>query len=515
MSAFKKTVSYSRSASQGNRDALYWKNFGFPVTIKEFGAIDFIDFSPVKPYFFAASSTVKVHIYNPVAREVHRKLTRFNCNAYGGTFRKDGKLLVAGGEDGCVHLYDVETSSQLRVFKGHKKNAGVHRCVFTDNSHIASCCDDKSVRFWDVPTETCIKDYHEHEDYVRAGVASQASPGMFLSGSYDHSVKLFDSRMPSSVLTVSHGSPVESVLMFPSGGIFLSAGGTDICVWDALAGGRLIAKISQHNKTITCLAFATNEQRLLSGSLDKMVKVYDVANYQVINTQTYPSTILSLGISKDDSFLAVGMVDGLLSIQQRKEVVEKPHKRESNPLKSTKYISGKHDTVFKPETKKYLEAYDQFLKGYNHKKTLDYVMKMSQRREKLDEAMAVVQELIRRSALRKAVAGRDDKELSALLRFINYNIVNPPYARIMIDLANVVLDLYSTQLIEGSRAGLNMKIFKKKLDTQIQIMNHMMCLKGSIEMILSAANATTLKDVNSPDMSEAIRPGVGNSETPK
>ena len=45
-----------------------------------------------------------------------------------------------------------------------------------------------------------------------------------IPGSYDHKVKLFDLRTKKSVLTVEHGHPVESVLMFPAGGIFLSAG---------------------------------------------------------------------------------------------------------------------------------------------------------------------------------------------------------------------------------------------------------------------------------------------------
>ena len=43
-------------------------------------------------------------------------------------------------------------------------------------------------------------------------------------GSYDHTVKMFDTRLPNSVFSVDHGHPVESVLMFPNGGIFLSAG---------------------------------------------------------------------------------------------------------------------------------------------------------------------------------------------------------------------------------------------------------------------------------------------------
>ena len=35
---------------------------------------------------------------------------------------------------------------------------------------------------------------------------------------------MFDSRIGESIMTVEHGAPVESVLMFPTGGIFISAG---------------------------------------------------------------------------------------------------------------------------------------------------------------------------------------------------------------------------------------------------------------------------------------------------
>jgi len=47
---------------------------------------------------------------------------------------------------------------------------------------------------------------------------------VLFAGSYDHTVKLFDARTKSSVMTIEHGQPVESVLLFPSGGLLVSAG---------------------------------------------------------------------------------------------------------------------------------------------------------------------------------------------------------------------------------------------------------------------------------------------------
>lgn len=140
---------------------------------------------------------------------------------------------------------------------------------------------------------------------------------------------MYDTRTNAQVVSVDHGSPVESVLFLPSGGIFLSAGeslktilllydlkgsyqwlsflplyplsavpgGTEIKVWDAIAGGRLLAKISQHHKTVTCLALASGNKRLMSSSLDRHVKIYDISTYQVVHTLDYPNAILSVAAS--------------------------------------------------------------------------------------------------------------------------------------------------------------------------------------------------------------------------
>ena len=68
-------------------------------------------------------------------------------------------------------------------------------------------------------------------------------------------------------------------------------------MWDAIAGGRLLAKLMHHHKTVTCLHLASDNKRLMSGSLDRHVKVYDVSTYQAVHTIDYTSSILALGVS--------------------------------------------------------------------------------------------------------------------------------------------------------------------------------------------------------------------------
>lgn len=64
-----------------------------------------------------------------------------------------------------------------------------------------------------------------------------------------------------------------------------------------LAGGRLLARVSQHHKTITCLHLASDGKRLVTGGLDRHAKIYDVQSYQVVHTLDFPSPVLSLGIT--------------------------------------------------------------------------------------------------------------------------------------------------------------------------------------------------------------------------
>lgn len=191
--------------------------------VKEFGPIDYIDFSPAEPHYFAVTCSVRVQIYNPITKLVTKNLSRFKEAAYGGTFRSDGKLLCAGGQESVVRLFDVSTKSLLRLFSGHK--AAVHRTFFTaDGYHIASFSDDKTTALWDIAAEKQIISFGEHTDYIRAGAVSPVSSDIVLSGGYDNKIQMYDTRTNKTVLTVDHGSQVESVIFLPSGGVFISAG---------------------------------------------------------------------------------------------------------------------------------------------------------------------------------------------------------------------------------------------------------------------------------------------------
>jgi U3 small nucleolar RNA-associated protein 15 len=150
-----------------------------------------------------------------------------------------------------------------------------------------------------------ITTFADHADYVRSGQVSTVNPHLLITGSYDATVRIFDARSGQCEMVMGGGrssetggnSPVEQVLMFPSGTVALSSAGPILRVWDIVAGGRCIRAMSNHQKTITSLAFDSNASRLLTGGLDQMVKVYDLGIYKIAHTMRYPAPILCLAIS--------------------------------------------------------------------------------------------------------------------------------------------------------------------------------------------------------------------------
>ncbi|CAH0399445.1 unnamed protein product [Chilo suppressalis] len=489
---------YQKPASTVTSDTIYWKKLGLPVLVKEFGAIDYIDFSPAEPYYFAATCSVRVQVYDPITKVVAKNISKFVEAAYGATFRADGRLLVAGSEEAAVKLFDVNSKKVLRVFTGHV--APVHRTFFSrDQVKILSFSDDKSVCLWDIATEEKIATFSDHTDYVRAGAASPISPDIILSGGYDHAVKLYDCRSNETVLTVNHGSPVESTIFLPSGGIFISAGGTEIKVWDIFNGGKLLANISQHHKTVTSLRLASNSSRLMSASLDRHVKIYDISTFTVVHNIDFPNAILSMGISEHDDTLAVGMIDGVISIRKRDKPVPETGEKKGLFRFAPDHIQTVHGivetVVNKPQFVKESDC-DKFLRKMEFSKALSAVLKTYVATKFPEKTAAAIQEMLRRKVLDVAMNELKEKDIGALLKYFKKNLGEVRFTRTIIDAVNVFVDVFEPQIKTFSNANLLLYTsLQQEINEEVEVCKKVSELEGAIGMLLSAGQITSNKDM--------------------
>lgn len=486
--------------------SLYWKDYEFPTVINEYGGINHIDVSNRKPFNMIATHASRINIYDTQSNSSIKTFS-FTENAYSASFRNDGSLVCIGFEDNNAKVFPLidasnmidegETAAKakkrpLRKFDDHL--GPVHVCKFTRSGYqVMTASDDAHVRIFDLATSNTLMKLKAHKDYVRCGITSESSDDLILTGSYDNTVKMIDTRTQSTVISVDHGEPIENIVMFPSSNMFISCGGNSIKVWDVLKGGKLMRTMINHHKTVTSMIFSHNCKYLLSGGLDRHVKVFDLLNYDLVHTIDYPSPILSMGILPEDKSLYVGMSDGLLSIKERKKhdgsSVSKDMNRNRNKFNPYKYISpslvanSPNDHVIMHTTKQNLKKYDKHLKKFNASKALDAALEFKVRVKTPQTTISVMQELIRRGNIKAALAGKDEKSLSILIKFIQRNISNPNFTATLTDISNILLDIYMKDI--GKYTGID-NLFvrlKQTIDVEIQYQTNLFEIIGTLETI--------------------------------
>ncbi|KAK2966294.1 hypothetical protein RJ640_018105 [Escallonia rubra] len=487
-------------------ESKYWRSFKSPDPQnpkKLISSITSLSFSPAAPHDFAATHSATVSIFSAATLEHKSTLSAFTDTATSASYRSDGRLLAAGSYSGKIQVF--KTRSILRHLRSHTRPVHFVKYPLADKLHLYSGGDDSIVKYWDVVTETVVSDLIGHKDYVRCGDGCPASDDMFVTGSYDHGIRVWDVRVSraSSVMEVNHGKPVEDVIYLPSGGLIATAGGNTVKIWDVIGGGRLVYSMESHNKTVTSICVGKvgreggEENRILSVSLDGYMKVFDYSRFKITHSMRFPTALLSIAFSPDSSTRVIGSSNGVLYAGKRSvkenvgsEVAEETKKRALRPSyfryfhRSQNEKPSEGDYLIMRKKKVKLTEHDKLLKKFRHKEALVSAL----RGKNPGSVVAVMEELVARKKLLKCVQNLEtEEELGLLLGFLQRYMTVPRYAGLLIGFSKKVVEMRAEDVSASEALRVHIRNLKRAVEEEVRIQQSLQEIQGIISPLLRIA----------------------------
>jgi WD40 repeat protein len=200
----------------------------------------------------------------------------------------DGRHALTGGDEHEIRIWDLNRDDEIGRLKGHSDM--VHALAVSPNGRLAvSGSDDKTVRIWDLASRTDRKCCQGHTDTVTA-VAFSPDGKWVASGSSDMTVRLWAVEDGAELCRLAaHRNWINALALTADGQRLLTASGgeirngqfehgydTSVRVWDTESGKELMCLLG-HLESVTCVAATADGHYAISGSLDRTVRLWDLA----------------------------------------------------------------------------------------------------------------------------------------------------------------------------------------------------------------------------------------------
>ncbi|KAL2325440.1 hypothetical protein Fmac_024498 [Flemingia macrophylla] len=153
----------------------------------------------------SSSNSISVHTsqtqgYIPIVAKGHKE------SVYALAMNEGGTLLVSGGTEKVVRVWDPRSGSKTLKLKGHTDNI---RALLLDSTgrFCLSGSSDSMIRLWDLSQQRCLHSYAVHTDSIWA-LASTSTFSHVYSGGRDFSLYLTDLHTRESVLLCNGEHPI-------------------------------------------------------------------------------------------------------------------------------------------------------------------------------------------------------------------------------------------------------------------------------------------------------------------
>ena len=183
-------------------------------------------------------------------------------------------LLVSGGGDCAVRVWDLRTRALLRTLAGHWNNVwGL--ALDPGGTRLASGSHDRTVKLWDLESGELLRTLDDREMGHVYAVAWDAAGACLASGSSDGRVRVWDAASGTLRHTLAgHAMTISALAAHPDAERDLVASGSTDCtvrLW-RFSSGALVHTLAGHKNGVGALA--ASREWLLAAAFDRSLRVW-------------------------------------------------------------------------------------------------------------------------------------------------------------------------------------------------------------------------------------------------
>lgn len=225
-----------------------------------------------------------------------------------------GRMVLTGGADKTVVLFNSEKEQVQDVFKGHQKK--INAVILHSNSKNAvSASSDAQVRVWTTGEETCKAIIDIHQAAV-TDISLHATGDYVLSVSDDSHWALSDVNTGKTLCKVradDNSSVAVCCGQFHPDGLIFGTGTADavVKIWD-LKEQTNVANFPGHQGAVRAISFSENGYYLATGAEDGELKLWDLRklkNLKTLGLHDGKHSINNICFDHSGTYLAVGSSD--------------------------------------------------------------------------------------------------------------------------------------------------------------------------------------------------------------
>ena len=280
------------------------------------GGVNSVVFSPDGEILVSGGDDNTIRVWNVHTGQLLHTLDEHTGSVNSVAFSPDGKMFASGSSDFTARLWDADTHQLLKTFRMVSKNtvfyvgtARVYSVAFSpDGKTLATGDAYRHLELWDINAGKLLVDTNKSRGTVTS-VAFSSDGDTLASGDTNGQIQLWGARTGKYWQTVGeHNRSVNSVTFSPDGKT-LASGGDDskIKLWDAFTGEHLHT-LEGHKRRVYSVAFSPDGSTLASGAGDGTIRLWDVNTWKEIHKRTaYTGPVTSLAFSPDEITLATGV----------------------------------------------------------------------------------------------------------------------------------------------------------------------------------------------------------------